>query len=181
MEYYTRMLVFGDARGYRKTIVLRVDAGNEEDRQLDMDSGEMMSHTMILRRVKHHTGRRVPVGEAKWRKLRTFTLVDGTHEAPTRSSTFNEAVRRAIDAACMSVSAPCDHESEELLAEATHPSTTTAEQPPPIAENISASSTYQSTSNDAELSEDALVMAGPSLAPEDTATTSVLLSESSGY
>ncbi|KAE9014316.1 hypothetical protein PR003_g14359 [Phytophthora rubi] len=52
---------------------------------------------MIKRRIDRF-GNQVEAGSALWRKLRTFSLVAGSWEAPTRTSLFNVSLQGEIDA-----------------------------------------------------------------------------------
>ncbi|OWZ21722.1 LOW QUALITY PROTEIN: Set domain-containing hypothetical protein [Phytophthora megakarya] len=172
IEYYSRMF---RCAGPPQTIVLRVDAGNEEDRQLEVDSGEMMLPTMMLRRVKDHTGRRVPIGERKlrtfwWRMVRMKPQLGPAHSMKQCGAQLMQHLPVCQPLVILKAR---NYSRKQRIPQ--------PQQPPPIAETVSGSSTYPSTSTDVEQSEVALATADTSSAPEDIATTSSLLSESSDY
>ncbi|KAE9276957.1 hypothetical protein PF008_g28968, partial [Phytophthora fragariae] len=96
IAYYSWAFVTGDPRGYRESVVLRVDSSPTEGTPIQVDKGEVVPLTMKLKRLVDHTGHHCTGEEAKWRDLRTFRLVDGTYDAPMRSSAFNRAVQDAI-------------------------------------------------------------------------------------
>ncbi|KAE9242250.1 hypothetical protein PF004_g6694 [Phytophthora fragariae] len=96
IAYYSWAFVTGDPRGYRESVVLRVDSSTTEGTPIQVDTGEVVPLTMKLKRLVDHTGHHCTGEEAKWRNLRTFRLVDGTYDAPMRSSAFNRAVQDAI-------------------------------------------------------------------------------------
>ncbi|KAE8905956.1 hypothetical protein PF005_g20815 [Phytophthora fragariae] len=94
--YYSWAFVTGDSRGYRESVVLRVDSSNTEGRPIQVDTGESVLLTMKLKRLIDNTSIHCTGEEAKWRHLRTFRLVNGTYDAPMRSSAFNRDVHDAI-------------------------------------------------------------------------------------
>ncbi|KAE9345560.1 hypothetical protein PF008_g8699, partial [Phytophthora fragariae] len=96
IAYYSWAIVTGDPRGYRESVVLRVDSSTTEGTPIQVDTGEVVPLTMKLKRLVDHTGHHCTGEEAKWRNLRTFRLVNGTYDAPMRSSAFNRAVQDAI-------------------------------------------------------------------------------------
>uniref|UniRef100_H3H669 SET domain-containing protein n=1 Tax=Phytophthora ramorum TaxID=164328 RepID=H3H669_PHYRM len=110
IAYYSMAFVCGNPQGYREAIVLKVDADPGVAKPLDLDSSDIISSTQMLKRLVDRWGNAIVEGGALWRKLRTFTLVPGEHEAPTRASTFNramqEAVRQAFAAAHSTEHAP---------------------------------------------------------------------------
>ncbi|KAE9161418.1 hypothetical protein PF002_g32379, partial [Phytophthora fragariae] len=96
IAYYSWAFVTGDPRGYRESVVLRVDSSTTEGTPIQVDTGEVVPLTVKLKRLVDHTGHHCTGEEAKWRNLRTFRLVDGTYDTPMRSSAFNRAVQDAI-------------------------------------------------------------------------------------
>jgi hypothetical protein len=94
--YYSMAFVCGNPQGYREAVVLKVDTSPGADKQLDLDSSDIIAPTQMLKRLVDHSGRRIAEGRALWRKLRSFTLVPGQHDAPTQASAFNRAVQDAV-------------------------------------------------------------------------------------
>jgi hypothetical protein len=86
----------GDPRGKRATKVLTIKGG--ADYPLSVDTGELIAQTQFLKRLTDRTGKTIGDAVAKWRKLRTLTLVDGDAESETRSCMLNQALRDAVDA-----------------------------------------------------------------------------------
>ncbi|OWZ22022.1 Set domain-containing hypothetical protein [Phytophthora megakarya] len=117
IAYYTRMFVLGDKRGYREAVVLREDDRNEGARQLEVDIDEMTSTYRMINSDVYLGGRRVSSDEAKWRTLRTFTIVNDTYDAPTRSTSFRKAVRRLVSNGFASLSTLNTHAYEEMANE----------------------------------------------------------------
>ncbi|GMF57251.1 unnamed protein product [Phytophthora fragariaefolia] len=104
----------GDSRGYRESIVLSVDSSNAEGRTIQVDTGEAVAHTMKLKRLVDRNGHHCTEEEAKWWSTHSFRLVDGTYNAPMRTSAFKSCSRRAIEAAFASVMGTNTHEREDV-------------------------------------------------------------------
>ncbi|KAE9353411.1 hypothetical protein PF008_g5017, partial [Phytophthora fragariae] len=128
IAYYSWAFVTGDPRGYRESVVLRVDSSTTEGTPIQVDTGEVVPLTMKLKRLVDHTGHPCTGEEAKWRNLRTFRLVDGTYDAPMRSSAFNRAVQDAIADAFAYARRLGGQEREDLVENAATGSALLAEQ-----------------------------------------------------
>ncbi|KAJ8566615.1 hypothetical protein ON010_g6511 [Phytophthora cinnamomi] len=105
IAYLSWAFVCGDPRGYRESVVLSVAPRNDEDKPIQVDTDEVVPLTMKIKRLVDRNGHRCTEDEAKWRNLRSFRLVNSTCIAPKRSSSFNRAMRRAVDGAFASVRA----------------------------------------------------------------------------
>ncbi|KAG6586842.1 Histone-lysine N-methyltransferase [Phytophthora cinnamomi] len=112
IAYFSWAFVCGDPRGYRESVVLSVDPRNDEDKPIQVDTDEVIPLTMKIKRLVDRNGHRCTEDEAKWRNLRSFRLVISTCNAPRRSSSFNRAMRRAVDGAFASVMRQSDGECE---------------------------------------------------------------------
>jgi hypothetical protein len=89
IAYYSMAFVFGNPQGYREAVVVKVNTSPGADKQLDLDSSDIIALTQILKRLVDHSGRRIAEGRALWRKLRSFTLVPGSttlRHKPARST-----------------------------------------------------------------------------------------------
>ncbi|KAK1942004.1 Histone-lysine N-methyltransferase [Phytophthora citrophthora] len=96
IAYYSMAFVCGDPQGYREAVVLGVNTSAGATTALTLDTGDIITPTMMLKRIVGCSGRRIAEVKALWRKLRTFQLVAGAHDAPTRASTFNRAIEGAV-------------------------------------------------------------------------------------
>ncbi|POM58928.1 Hypothetical protein PHPALM_36363 [Phytophthora palmivora] len=96
IAYYSMAFVCGGPRGYREAVVLGVNTSPDASKALTLDSGDIIAPTMMLKRIVNCSGRRIAEGKALWRKLRTFKLVAGVYDAPTRASAFNQAIKVAV-------------------------------------------------------------------------------------
>lgn len=66
----------------------------------------MLPLTILIKRKIDQMGHEISHGDAVWRKLRTFTLVDGVVKAPTRATVLNEALRNIVSDAFRAVAVP---------------------------------------------------------------------------
>ncbi|GMF43467.1 unnamed protein product [Phytophthora fragariaefolia] len=99
LKYYSMAFVCGGARGHRVATILSVDDTQGEPYLVSVDTGEMIPLTNMVKRNADRFGNRFKTGYAKWRKLRTLHLSAGRVQAPTRPSTLNAALERAVEAA----------------------------------------------------------------------------------
>ncbi|EGZ20596.1 hypothetical protein PHYSODRAFT_493738 [Phytophthora sojae] len=63
IEYFTMALVSGDPRGHREAKVLRVS--DDADFPIDLDTGEKIPLTMMIRRIKTREGRQLTRTEVR--------------------------------------------------------------------------------------------------------------------
>jgi hypothetical protein len=84
------------AEANRHAVVTSVDGSDDVDFPIAVDTKEVMPKAMMLKRLKERSGK--PVA-GLWRKLRSFELVPGTFEAPSRASALNKALTGAVAAA----------------------------------------------------------------------------------
>lgn len=92
IEAFTQAYVSGDPRGRRVAVILRV-SNAADDYSIGIDNGELIPLTIMIKRRIDRFGNQVEAGSALWRKLRTFSLVAGSREAPTRVSLFNVSLQ----------------------------------------------------------------------------------------
>ncbi|KAE8908858.1 hypothetical protein PF005_g26373 [Phytophthora fragariae] len=119
--------VCGDPKGYREVVILSVDDTAGASTAIKLDTGDIIAPTITLKRLIARSGQRIAQVMGLWRKLRTYRLVAGAHEAPTRSSVFNramqEAVRQAFATAYRTEHAPREEmscvDSGEIVASST--------------------------------------------------------------
>ncbi|GMF30312.1 unnamed protein product [Phytophthora fragariaefolia] len=98
----------GDARGERVSKVLKLAQLADEDYRIRVDTQELIAPTMLIKRVLDRFGNAFRDVFAKWRKLRTYKLVDGEVQGVTSERIAerqvepqSEAVRQlSIDLTC---------------------------------------------------------------------------------
>ncbi|KAE9337631.1 hypothetical protein PF008_g12440 [Phytophthora fragariae] len=95
IAYYSRAFVCGDERGYRVAVVVRIDR-TEDEFPVQLDTGEPLPLTNKMKLLQDKFGNTLESEKAKWRSLRSFRLVDGCFNAPTRSSTLAAEIRAAV-------------------------------------------------------------------------------------
>ncbi|KAJ0400278.1 hypothetical protein P43SY_006118 [Pythium insidiosum] len=95
IEYYSMAFVFGDPRGHRLAKVLRIRSDDDEY-PLRLDSQEMLPLTQMIKRKLSRRGEAIGAGEAMWRKIRTFDLIDGKVKGKTRADALNAGIKKAI-------------------------------------------------------------------------------------
>ncbi|CAI5734130.1 unnamed protein product [Hyaloperonospora brassicae] len=95
IEYFSIAFVAGDARGHRLATVLRVDH-TEDEFPIEVDTQELLPLTMMLKRKRDRNGVDISSDDAKWRKLRTFRLVDGEVEGETRADRLNAGLKKSV-------------------------------------------------------------------------------------
>ncbi|GMF43357.1 unnamed protein product [Phytophthora fragariaefolia] len=117
IAYYSMAFVCGDPRGYREAVVLGIDSSAGASTALTLDSGEILAHTMMVKRIMESSGRRIAAEKGLWRKLRTYRLVAGVHGAPTRASAFNRAIEGAVRQAFAAVHRSQGVASEDIACE----------------------------------------------------------------
>jgi hypothetical protein len=100
VEYFSRAFVSGDHRGHRRTVVSRVDGDANADFPISVDTGEVVPKDMMIKQIKERSGK---PDAGLWRKLRSFELVPGTFEVPSRASALNKALAGAVAAAVEAV------------------------------------------------------------------------------
>ncbi|KAF1786640.1 hypothetical protein GQ600_3303 [Phytophthora cactorum] len=89
-----------DRRGYRRGLLISVD------------TGEFIPRDMMTNLTVDTFGNRFEVAFAEWHKLRTYSLIPGECDAPTRASAFNKAISDAIHGAVKSAMLQKQCESE---------------------------------------------------------------------
>uniref|UniRef100_A0AAV1U020 Uncharacterized protein n=1 Tax=Peronospora matthiolae TaxID=2874970 RepID=A0AAV1U020_9STRA len=95
IEYFSIAFVAGDPRGHRMAKVLRVDH-NKNEFPIEVDTQELLPLTMMLKRKRDRKGLAIASDDAKWRKLRTFGLVDGEVEGETRADRLHAGLKTCI-------------------------------------------------------------------------------------
>ncbi|OWZ03528.1 Set domain-containing hypothetical protein [Phytophthora megakarya] len=98
IEYFSRVFVCGDKRGHRSAVVVRIDS-QDDLYPVCLDTEELLPLDNLMRRTADMSGKCVMPNTAKWRKLRTYKLVDGTFDAPINSSTLNSALAAIVHGA----------------------------------------------------------------------------------
>ncbi|POM69617.1 Hypothetical protein PHPALM_14088 [Phytophthora palmivora] len=95
IEYFSMAFVAGDPRGHRVSKVLRIDRKDDEF-PVDVDTQEMLPLTIMLKRKRDRNDVEILSSDAKWRKLRTFRLVDGEVEGETRADRLNAELKKGL-------------------------------------------------------------------------------------
>ncbi|KAH7492532.1 hypothetical protein KRP22_001915 [Phytophthora ramorum] len=95
IEYYSMAFVAGDPRGHRLSKVLRVDRKDDEF-PISVDTQEILPLTIMLKRKRDRNDVEISSEDAKWRKLRTFRLVDGEVEGETRADRLNAELKKSL-------------------------------------------------------------------------------------
>ncbi|KAG6578033.1 uncharacterized protein IUM83_10399 [Phytophthora cinnamomi] len=98
VEYFSMAFVAGDPRGHRVSKVLRIDRKDDEF-PIRVDTQEMLPLTMMLKRKRDRNDVDISSDDAKWRKLRTFRLVDGEVEGETRADRLNAELKKGLEEA----------------------------------------------------------------------------------
>ncbi|OWZ08528.1 LOW QUALITY PROTEIN: Set domain-containing hypothetical protein [Phytophthora megakarya] len=93
IEYYSRDFVAGDPRGHPSAIVLQVDGARDAGFPVHVDTGELLPRNMMMRRITDGDG---SISGTKWSKLRTFHLVLGTFNVPSRVSALADVLETVI-------------------------------------------------------------------------------------
>jgi hypothetical protein len=94
LEYYSPAFVCGNPRGHRLGVVLRVAQQANVEFPVTVDTNEILTRTTLVRRTKDKQGNIISGG--KWRKIRTFDLVDSYVDAPLQSERLNLALRSVV-------------------------------------------------------------------------------------
>jgi hypothetical protein len=117
IEYYSRCFVWGRKEGHRVAVVTRVDSSPEAELPIKVDTGEIIPKDMMMKRVLDRFG--VPVGAEvrTWRKLRTYSFVNGTFEAPSRAIALKEALEDAVKASVEALHDLLPRVREEIVPE----------------------------------------------------------------
>ncbi|POM60700.1 hypothetical protein PHPALM_30414 [Phytophthora palmivora] len=112
IEYFSMAFVAGDPRGHRVSKVLRIDRKDDEF-PVDVDTQEMLPLTIMLKRKRDRNDVEILSSDAKWRKLRTFRLVDGEVEGETRADRLNAELKKGLSDAIKSTKKRVAKEKEE--------------------------------------------------------------------
>ncbi|KAG4057138.1 hypothetical protein PC123_g7833 [Phytophthora cactorum] len=112
VEYFSMAFVAGDPRGHRVSKVLRVDRKDDEF-PIRVDTQEMLPLTIMLKRKRDRNDVEITSDDAKWRKLRTFRLVDGEVEGETRADRLNAGLKKSLSDAMRSTKKQLAKEKEE--------------------------------------------------------------------
>ncbi|TMW65810.1 hypothetical protein Poli38472_003575 [Pythium oligandrum] len=102
IEYYSMAFVFGDPRGHHTAKVLSVTSENVEY-PLRLDTQEILPVTQMIKRKLNRRGEELTAPNAKWRKIRTFHLVDGRVNGKTRADRLNEGMKSVFAKSMASV------------------------------------------------------------------------------
>ncbi|KAF4034395.1 hypothetical protein GN244_ATG13601 [Phytophthora infestans] len=104
--------VAGDPRGHRVSKVLRIDRQDDEF-PIRVDTEEMLPLTIMLKRNRDRNDVEISSNDAKWRKLRTYRLVDGEVEGETRADRLNADLKKGLEDAMRSTKRQLAKEKEE--------------------------------------------------------------------
>ncbi|CEG38894.1 uncharacterized protein PHALS_08940 [Plasmopara halstedii] len=96
IEYFSMAFVAGDPRGHRLSKVLHVDHLNDEF-PIRVDTQEMLPLTIMLKRKRDRNDVEISSDDAKWRKLRTFRLVDGKVKGETCAARLNAGLKKSLE------------------------------------------------------------------------------------
>eukprot|EP00644_Phytophthora_capsici_P004645 jgi/Phyca11/111174/e_gw1.19.489.1 len=103
LEYYSQGFVCGDRRGHRVGIVLKISGVRGDPYPVALDTQEPLPLTNMVRRRFDIAGTAVLLNSVRWRKLRSFHLVPGEYEAPTRATRLRDALKAHLDEAFSSL------------------------------------------------------------------------------
>ncbi|ETN17026.1 hypothetical protein, variant 1 [Phytophthora nicotianae INRA-310] len=104
--------VAGDPRGHRVSKVLRIDR-KEDEFPIRVDTQEMLPLTIMLKRKRDRNDVEISSDDAKWRKLRTYRLVDGEVEGETRADRLNADLKKGLADAMKATKKQLAKEKEE--------------------------------------------------------------------
>lgn len=99
IQYTSPAYVAGDKRGNRVAKVLRVSDAAFATYPIRIATGELISRYSLIKRVSDRFGNAFREGYALWRKLRSFKLIAGSIDAPSRANLFSEALPGIIEGA----------------------------------------------------------------------------------
>ncbi|OWZ02165.1 hypothetical protein PHMEG_00026319, partial [Phytophthora megakarya] len=80
---------------------------------INVDTQEMLPLTIMLKRKRDRNDVDIASGDAKWRKLRTFKLVDGEVEGETTADRLNAALKKGMSDAMKSTKKRVAKEKED--------------------------------------------------------------------
>ncbi|ETL85947.1 hypothetical protein L917_14575 [Phytophthora nicotianae] len=96
VEYYSQGYVCGDRRGHRIAVVLKIVSTDDNPFPVSLDTQEPLPLIAMVRRRFDGVGSELPIDRVRWRKLRSYKLVTGIHDAPTTADSLGAAVKAAI-------------------------------------------------------------------------------------
>ncbi|KAG6623569.1 Histone-lysine N-methyltransferase [Phytophthora cinnamomi] len=114
IAYFSRAVVWGDSRGFRRAVVTSVDGGSSGNFPISVDTAEAMPTDMM---VKLNKARSIKPVAGLWRKLRTFQLVLGTFVDPNRAGALKTALEGAVTAAFEAVRETLEDARVEIVPE----------------------------------------------------------------
>ncbi|ETK79272.1 hypothetical protein L915_14856, partial [Phytophthora nicotianae] len=83
VEYYSQGYVCGDRRGHRIAVVLKIVSMDDNPFPVSLDTQETLPLTAMVRCRFDGVANELPIDRVRWRKLRSYKLVTGMHDAPT--------------------------------------------------------------------------------------------------
>ncbi|KUF89401.1 DNA polymerase delta small subunit [Phytophthora nicotianae] len=159
LEYFSNAFVFGDPRGRRVAVVTKVDARKGVDYPVTLDTGDVISLTMMTKRLADRFGRLLKPDTTKWRKLRTYELAAGSCSAPSRAISLKKALEDAVKASIEAVYRALRDVPDEIVQESPQSDDFDSEDPASRPADPSSTPNIQATalpnpSEDSELLED---------------------------
>ncbi|ETP05816.1 hypothetical protein F441_17663, partial [Phytophthora nicotianae CJ01A1] len=159
LEYFSNAFVFGDPRGRRVAVVTKVDARKGVDYPVTLDTGDVISLTMMTKRLADRFGRLLKPDTTKWRKLRTYELAAGSCSAPSRAISLKKALEDAVKASIEAVYRALRDVPDEIVPESPQSDDFDSEDPASRPADPSSTPNIQATalpnpSEDSELLED---------------------------
>lgn len=107
--------VCGDPRGHRVAVILEIDDTPGASFPLAVDTCEMLPLMNKMKRIADRHGNRFEDGGAKWRTVRSFDLVAGRVEGPTRRKMLSDAlpgiIEQAVNSTAKQLHAACEEDA----------------------------------------------------------------------
>ncbi|POM64280.1 Set domain containing hypothetical protein [Phytophthora palmivora] len=92
LEYFCQAFVCGDQKGHRIGIVTKVDATKGAEYPVDVDTGDIITRTMMTKRLADRFGKPFTPDSTKWRKMRTYDLAVEEELTMSESETLGSTV-----------------------------------------------------------------------------------------
>ncbi|ETL77818.1 hypothetical protein L917_21265 [Phytophthora nicotianae] len=88
--------VCGDRRGHLITVILKMVSTDNNPFPVSLDTQKPPPLTAMVRRRFDGVGNELSIDRVRWRTLRSYELVAGTHDAPTAADRLGAAMKAAI-------------------------------------------------------------------------------------
>ncbi|POM67103.1 Set domain containing hypothetical protein [Phytophthora palmivora] len=147
LEYFCQAFVCGDQKGHRIGIVTKVDATKGAEYPVDVDTDDIITRTMMTKRLADCFGKPFTQDSTKWRKLQTYDLAAGAVSAPSLSSRLKKAFDLAVSESVEAVYRVLREVREEIVPENPQSDDFTSEEPEPEA-SASSTATFELSSQD---------------------------------